>query len=438
MCALALPVALAGNGDLKASDRIPLAHVWAGTPVEFAAIYRGGFFFIAFYTVDRDIGLIKTDAEGRVLERETHAERFGGWDAHNALEMDVDAAGYLHLFANMHASPLTYFRSVAPHSVRSMARIDRMIGRDESRVTYPRLFMHAGRLFVTYRAGGSGDGRWVLNHYDATRWVRADPGVLFADRDGDGRVSAYPTRFVPDANGALGVVYVWRRSTDASSNFRMCFAKTRDFVTWQAINGFKLRSPLGSECPMPIEDTGPGNGLTNNPALFFSPSGIPVVLYHKYDEDGCTQVFVAFWNGKNWDKRNLTDWRWGFRFSGRGSIPLPFVYTGQKASNGSLLITVRHEHFPTRRLGLDLESMAWFTLPASMQEPVLPSTRREQTVRILDERSDERGLLSWSALKPHRDTAPSDLEAALPTSELALYVSNRMSDAGPAGATQKR
>ncbi len=46
----------------------------------------------------------------------------------------------------------------------------------------------------------------------------------------------------------------------------------------------------------------------------------PVVSYHKNDEDGFTQAYVARLEEGNWKIQKLSDWDYHWDFSGGGSI----------------------------------------------------------------------------------------------------------------------
>lgn len=415
------------------ANSIVLDKVWSGSPTGFAGIWRDGLFFVAYYNAQRKIAVQKLDGRGNPLEEVVLEETFAGWDAHNALEIELDGHNRLHLAGNMHASSLVYFRGALPYSVKSLSRIDRMVGKDEARVTYPRFLRLDDYLYFFYRSGGSGNGKWLLNRWDGTSWSRDRPGVLFADRDAVGPVSAYPSRFVPDGQGGMGVAYVWRRGPDASLNVRMCFARTRDFKTWTTIDGSLLSVPLGTDCPMPVEDTGPGRGLNNNQSLFFGANAVPIIIYHKLDAHHHNQVYMATIRSGAWHQVALTDWTEHFDFAGAGSLPLPFsIGVLQDDARDRIVVTARHERFPPTEFYIDRTTLAVIRAPllgrvhpASMISAV--ENRQTNSLRITDERGRERGLLIWATLKANRDrpptcAGPSQQNCLPPPSELYFHI----------------
>ena len=137
-----------------------------------------------------------------------------------------------------------------------------MLGRNEASATYPQ-FLHdgAGNLLFLYRDGMSGNGLWMLNAWRDGQWKRV--GQLFAGRDDDGPVSAYPTQFVADDDGRFHVAVVWRRTPDVATNFALTYASTRDFQHWD-VGGRTVSGPLSPKTMEMIDAPGVGQGLVNN------------------------------------------------------------------------------------------------------------------------------------------------------------------------------
>ena len=160
-------------------------------------------------------------------------DRFDGWDTHNYLSLAIDLEGQLHVSGDMHASPLNYFMTSAVGDVTSLRRAS-MIGRDESRMTYPTFVSTSdGRLLYLYREGVSGDAVWIVNARDRQGWRRLLDQPLFADADMNGPVSAYPSKFVAFPDGSVQVAVVWRRPGDVARSYAAT-AKAEKLLHWRA------------------------------------------------------------------------------------------------------------------------------------------------------------------------------------------------------------
>src|SRR5207248_1481575 len=94
-------------------------------------------------------------------------------DAHKAISVIVDGAGYLHVAWGLHNQPLNYAMGIAPGSLVLSAQKS-MTGIAEDRVSYPEFYkLPKGDLLFLYRNGASGNGNLVINRYlvAAKKWV---------------------------------------------------------------------------------------------------------------------------------------------------------------------------------------------------------------------------------------------------------------------------
>jgi len=265
---------------------IEIDDVWAGTRVDFDAVGAGDVVFAGYYDVERWLTVARIDLRSGRIERRRLDARFGGWDSHLTVQLALDGQGGLHIAANMHASPLTYFRASDRDNLQGLAR-STMVGSDERRVTYPTFLSLAdGLLVFLYRDGVSGDGAWFANLLEGGRWQRKLARPLFADRDIEGPVSAYPTAFVPFPDGTLRVAVMWRRPGDVAHNFRITHHVTRDLVTWVNAARRPDKLPLGPTSGDQVDDPGIYAGLINTHHLVADQRGRPVVSYTKYGPDG--------------------------------------------------------------------------------------------------------------------------------------------------------
>lgn len=206
-------------GVVRADAPAPLdvAPVWSGHPVGFALLTSGDRQFVGFYDAARRLTVAVRSLDERTWTL-VPLPRTTGWDSHNFIALAVDRAGFVHLAADMHCSPLVYFRSRhpldEPFSDESFEPLHRMTGDHEDRVTYP-VFLHddAGDLVFMYRHGASGDGDQIVNRYDAAAraWRRLVDAPLTCGRRGDTTMNAY---FEGPIRGPDGWFHLaWRGAT---------------------------------------------------------------------------------------------------------------------------------------------------------------------------------------------------------------------------------
>jgi hypothetical protein len=271
-------------------DVVEVDRVWSGARVDFDAVRAGDVTYVGYYDEDRWLTVARIELSTGRIERRRLDSRFVGWDSHNTVHLAVDGEGRLHVAANMHVSPLVYFRTSGHESLATFARSP-MVGSEEGRVTYPTfLRLSDGRLLFLYRDGVSGDGAWYANALDSHGWRRLLAEKLFADRDEQGPVSAYPSAFVAFPDGTVRVAVMWRRPGDVANNFRITHHVTRDFAHWTNASGRPDALPLGSGSGDVVDDPGTNAGLINTHHLVADLRGRPVVSYTKYGSEGRQEI----------------------------------------------------------------------------------------------------------------------------------------------------
>jgi hypothetical protein len=165
-----------------------------------------------------------------------------GWDSHNDIVMGIDEEGDIHLSGNMHASPLLYFRTAKPGDINSFERIAKMTGDSETSTTYPKFLRGAdGRLIFHYRSGGGGNE--IYNIYDSgtKAWKRL---LAQAITDGKGKRNAYAAGPFRGPDGLFHMAWVWRDTSDCSSNHDPSYARSRDLLQWETIDGKPIPLPI--------------------------------------------------------------------------------------------------------------------------------------------------------------------------------------------------
>jgi len=325
---LLVSTAMAAPAPVSATA-IDVAPVWAGHPVGFALVTAGDRQAVGFYDADRRL-TVAVRSCGDPNWVFVPLPRTTGWDSHNYVAMAVDREGFLHVAADMHSSPLVYFRSRhrldEPFHADSFEPLHRMTGDREDRVTYPAFLRDAaGDLVFMCRVGSSGDGDQVLNGYDtATRtWRRLVDGPIITGRCGAQTMNAYPAGPVRGPDGFFHVAWVWRDSPDCETCHDVCYARSRDLVHWERSDGTTLELPISAARCEVVDPVATGGGLLNGLlAIGFDADGRVVLSYHKYDPAGRSQVYAARVEGGRWRIQRTTDWSERLEFAGRGSIDL--------------------------------------------------------------------------------------------------------------------
>ena len=108
----------------------------------FALVVTEQRIYVGYYDAARQLS-VASRPRGSAGWAYTKLPSWVGWDSHNSIAMAVDAAGQLHVAANMHNDPLVYFRTSAAGDVRTLARAGVMAD--------------AARL-LTYKAAAMKDG----------------------------------------------------------------------------------------------------------------------------------------------------------------------------------------------------------------------------------------------------------------------------------------
>lgn len=335
------PVAASTIGQIEAIDR-----VWSGHKVGFALAVGATRLYVAYYDANRQLTVAQRPKSGGAWIYHK-LDCWTGWDSHNYIALALDADEQVHVVANLHVDPLTYFRSGKAGDIRTLARVERMVDPGvEGRMTYP-IFLRdgAGRLVFKYRDGGSGDGDEIYNVYDekARRWT---PLLRTPLTDGQGRRNAYFVGPVLGPDKAFHIAWVWRETPDASTNHDLSYARSRDLVHWERSDGTPLPLPITLDRaeivdPVPVD----GGMINNNTVVGFDAERRPMITFHKFDAAGNTQIHVARREKAGWTVAQISDWtgfRWDFR--GGGSLnSLVLVGPARPDGPGRLVVPVVRE-----------------------------------------------------------------------------------------------
>jgi len=331
--------------DLKeVAPALKVGRAWPGLPVGFALLTEGDFQLAAWYDPDQRLVVASRQLGEQSWTRNTLPEQVP-WDSHNSIVLEIDETGHIHLSGNMHVDPLNYYRTTRPMDVTSFKQVDHMVGRDEDRCTYP-TFMKGpdGQLIFMYRDGSSGNGRRIMNRYDSKtqQWSRLIHTPLL---DGGGRVNAYPKGPILGPDGLYHIVWMWRGTPDAATNHNISYMRSKDLVHWQSANGKPITLPVGTDTAGVVIDPVPARaGLINMVyGIGFDQAHRPIIMYHKYDSNGHSQIFNARWEADAWHIYQASDWDERWDFGGGGSIASKVrAQPIQVLPDGQLVQTWRH------------------------------------------------------------------------------------------------
>jgi hypothetical protein len=302
--------------------------------------------YVAYYAANQQMIVAQRSTDSDTWVRQP-LDTYVGNDGHNAVMLATDRDGQLHVAGNMHAVPLIYFRTSVAGDVTSLARIPSMVdpGSEQSE-TYP-VFLHNGEgaLIYNYRGGVSGNGATYYNIYDESTktWSRLLDQPLF---DGQGSGNSYPSNPALGPDGYFHMVWVWRANGDAATNHDLCYARTRDLVHWETVDGDPLSLPLTQSTagvtvdPIPIY-----HGLLNGiPTIGFDADNRVLISYYKLDKDLNLQVYAARPTSKNrWQIIQVSSWSGRYFAQGVGYIPpQPLVSPVTALPDGNLQLAYKY------------------------------------------------------------------------------------------------
>lgn len=256
-------------------------------------------------------------------------------DAHCSISIMIDGDGYLHVAWNHHNSKLLYTKSKKPESL-NLSEPEFMIGENEDNVTYPEFYKFPnGDLFFLYRDGSSGSGNLVINKYQtsAQKWTRVHKQLI----DGEKKRNSY-WQACTDDNGTFHISWVWRESSDVSSNHDICYAKTSDYgETWQKSDGSQYNLPVTKLTAEYICKIPENSNLINQTSMYADKNGIPyIATYYTSNPDSVTQFFLIFKNKNRWTTVQMTKRVIPFSLKGGGTKKIPI-------SRPQIIVDVKNE-----------------------------------------------------------------------------------------------
>jgi hypothetical protein len=129
--------------------------------------------------------------------------------------------------------------------------------------------------------------------------------------------------------------WVWRDTPDCSTNHDLSYIKSPDLKNWYNVHGNKIKMPATIEdASIIVDPIPPKGGIINLAAkLCLDKNNEPVFVYHKYDENGFLQLYIARYMDDSWKYHVITDWDYRWDFSGNGSINSDVVIKSFESRN---------------------------------------------------------------------------------------------------------
>lgn len=412
---------LSATSPVTANQGEVVGKAWSGDPVKFAMAVANGRLYIGYYDANRRLILTSRAVAGGPWSRKA-LETVVGWDSHNAIVIAFDAKGRLHVAANMHVSPLNYYISDKSGSVLSLKRVPSLqSGSSEQRVTYPTFIKDGqGKLYFRYRDGMSGNGNDIYLAFDAeaARWraLTARP-VL----DGEGERNAYSAGPTLGPDGWFHMAWVWRDSPAAETTHDLCYAKSRNLINWQRSDGSPIALPITLARSEIIDPVPVHGGMINNQTIGFDAGKRVMVVYHKFDANGNTQIYLARHEVAGWHIVQVSQWR-DFRWDFKGGGTLNGVVDiGAPSQAGSeILIPVAREgrsfliRLSARSLMASRDTQS-AKMAAARPWPTVQPPPGMKSNKLTATGGGKTFLLQWSTLPNNRDQpraiipSPSDL-----------------------------
>jgi len=391
-------------GSIKILETIEVDSVIADFPVGFASLTTGDWQFIAYYNKHRDLTVAArktTDPKWNYKILPTKV----GWDSHNRITMAMDRENCLHLSGNMHNDTLIYFKTERAFDIATFKKVFPLVAaEDESRCTYPKFIKNAaGALIYSYRKGGSGNGVTISNiyHESSQSFQRLTDQPLF---DGLKQMSAYASGPMLGPDQFFHMLWLWRDTPACETNHDLSYARSRDLISWETLDGQKVGLPLTPLLDeLTVDPVPPGGGAINGGAkLFFDANNRPLIAYMKYDSLGKSQLFLAASRDGDWLIKQVSAWGYRWAFSGSGSITfeirlqdcyvkpdgrIAIAYQHIKRGKGELIIDptnlslledqaltmAENSPYPADLLspssGIDSATVSWMKMDASPETP---------------------------------------------------------------------
>lgn len=223
-------------------------------------------------------------------------------DDHFPASIGVDSNGDIHWSGAIHASPMSYRRSATAGDPSSIG-VATLIGTEETSTSYPEFFEADGNLFFFYREGGTNDGNWYLNAYDAGTETWSRVCELMTGAGGN-----YPfTVGVSPVDESIHIAWIGR-AAGAETATDMWYATTTDGgANWVDARGNAMTLPIArSNLTNRIMSVPAGKQMINQTGLAVDASGAPHIAFWIQQPNGSLELCHGIIAGGVLDYHPLT------------------------------------------------------------------------------------------------------------------------------------
>jgi hypothetical protein len=193
------------------------------------------------------------------------------------------------------------------------------------------------------------------------------------------------------------------------TNHDLSYARSKDLVHWETAAGTPIDLPIRQGTPgVVVDPVKIREGMLNgNGKIGFDSKNRVVLAYHKFDENGKTQLYNARLENGKWKICQTSDWDYRWWFEGGGSINNDIRVSAVSFKDGRLLQGFSHKVEGKKVFVLDEATLKPIATIAPERLPPEIETVRSgfpgMQVRIQRGRGDPGYMLRWETLPKHRD-----------------------------------
>ncbi|POP42985.1 hypothetical protein CHU32_17305 [Superficieibacter electus] len=334
------------------------------------------------------------------------------YDSHNYLTLAMDNKGHIHLSGNMHKDKMVWFHSTKPYDIHSLIP-KTMTGEREDSVTYPLFFYgNNGEFFFRYRDGESGNGDDIYNYWNEadSKWIRLQENPLLS---GEGLRNAYARLPVAGPDNQWHMIWMWRDTPHCETCHDLSYARSPDLLKWYSHDGYRLPVPITLQKGDIVDASPVKRGLINmSQNIGFDAKCRPLITWHRYDNNGFSQAWIARPEGNKWRINQISNWKFRWDFSGMGSIPPDVIISAPYLKDTDICVDFKLSSGKSGTWLLNQETLKVIRTDACSVSPLpedfyIPCEELdpEAKVQIIPElyTSSPKYFLRWEALPIQRD-----------------------------------
>lgn len=256
-------------------------------------------------------------------------------DDHRNFSAAYDGNSKLHVYGGTHSEPILAYRAtnVGDYQIDAWQTLPllsgNLSGENISTYWYP-LRLNDGDILELWRAGGSGNGTFLLYRYNQATGLYTSPiSNMFAAADGATTRSFYPHRPIisPSRNpnpGRLHVAGTWRNAVGSDQSNQNLYYVYSDppYTSVHAADGTLMTLPmvLSNMSAAIVKVVPQGSGLLNNQALAIDDQDRPLLVQYwdvggegtfntnTYGTPGGPNLSyqLMYWDGAAWNQKDVS------------------------------------------------------------------------------------------------------------------------------------